>query len=112
MPYPEEIYLENLNSSDGTFNLLTQLPELKLERAQNLTVILAASYTNYVVANGMILLPQYHRPGRPQRYADADARAVAAMRRLFPGYEIVGINPEPVNAGGGGLNCISNNVPA
>lgn len=112
MPYPEEIYLENLNSSDGTFNLLTQLPELKLERAQNLTVILAASYTNYVLANGMILLPQYHRPGRPQRYADADARAVAAMRRLFPGYEIVGINPEPVNAGGGGLNCISNNVPA
>jgi len=72
---------------------------------------LAASYTNYVLANGIVLLPQYHKPGRPQRFADADARAMASMQRLLPGYKVVGINPEPVNAGGGGLNCISNNMP-
>jgi agmatine deiminase len=36
----------------------------------------------------------------------------AALGRLFPGRKIVGINAEPVNAGGGGLNCISNNMPA
>ena len=44
--------------------------------------------------------------------ADADAAAVAAMKRLLPGHTVIGINPEPVNAGGGGLNCISNNMPA
>jgi len=116
MPYPEELYLTNLNESDGVYELLSQLPELGLkrrrQRGESIDVVLAASYANYVIANGLVLLPQYHKPGRPQRFADADAAAVAAMQRVLPGHKIVGINPEPVNAGGGGLNCISNNMPA
>ena len=111
MPYPEELSLR-VNRSDGVFRLLRQLPALGLQLDETIDVVLAASYTNYVIANGLVLLPQYHRPGRPQRFADADAAAVAAMKRLLPGHTVVGINPEPVNAGGGGLNCISNNMPA
>ena len=112
MPYPEELYL-TINASEGTYQLLAQLPELGLTPGSgSVEVIAAASYTNYVIANGLIVLPQYYKPGRPQRFADADAQAVATMRRLFPGYEVKGVNPEPVNFGGGGLNCISNNMPA
>ena len=110
MPYPEELYL-TVNASDGVYGLLSQLPEIG-PLPPSISVILAASYTNYVLANGLVLLPQYHRPGRARRFAEADKAAVEAMQRLFPGYAVVGINPEAVNAGGGGLNCISNNMPA
>ena len=113
MPYPEELTLVGLGHTEGTFQLLAQLPELGLDPTNGtVDIVLAASYTNYVIANGLLLLPQYHKPGRPQRFADADARAVATMKRLLPDHTIVGINPEAVNAGGGGLNCISNNMPA
>ena len=101
-----------MNRSDEVFTLLMQLPELKLDADAEIEIVLAASYTNYVVANGVVLVPQYDRPGRPKRFAEADQRARSALGRLFPGRKIVGINAEPVNAGGGGLNCISNNMPA
>ena len=105
MPYPEELYLQ-VNRSDGVFSLLSQLPELGLAPDSNrsIDIILAASYTNYVIANGLVVIPQYFKPGRDKRFADADARAVAAIKRLLPGHKVVGVNPEPVNAGGGGLN--------
>ena len=48
-----------------------------------------------------------HHPADPANFV-----ASATMQRLLPGYKVVGVNPEPVNAGGGGLNCISNNMPA
>ena len=112
MPYPEELSLRGVNASDGVYQLLSQLPELGLDPQGSVDVVLAASYTNYVIANGLVVLPQYHKPGRPKRFAEADAAAVAAMQRLLPDHTIVGVNPEPVNAGGGGLNCISNNMPA
>jgi len=111
MPFPDEIVMR-VNRSDGVYQQLLQLPELHLSSAGEIDVVLAASYTNYVIANGIVLVPQYHRPGRPARVAELDAQAVATMRRLLPGRKVVGINPEPVNAGGGGLNCISNNMPA
>ena len=111
MPFPEELTLK-VNRSDEVFTLLMQLPELKLDADAQIEIVLAASYTNYVVANGVVLVPQYDRPGRPKRFAEADQRARAALGRLFPGRKVVGINAEPVNAGGGGLNCISNNMPA
>ena len=40
------------------------------------------------------------------------SEAMQVLASVFPGRKVVGINPEPVNAGGGGLNCISNNMPA
>ena len=110
MPFPEELTLK-VNRSDEVFTLLMQLPELKLDADAEIEIVLAASYTNYVVANGVVLVPQYDRPGRPKRFAEAD-QGRALTRPPLPRPEVVGINAEPVNAGGGGLNCISNNMPA
>ena len=110
MPYPEELYA-TVNASDGVYQLLAQLPEIA-PLPPTIEVVLASSYTNYVLANGLLLLPQYYKPGRARRFAEADKKAVETMQRLFPGYTVVGVNPEAVNAGGGGLNCISNNMPA
>ena len=111
MPFPEELTLK-VNRSDEVFTLLMQLPELKLDADAEIEIVLAASYTNYVVANGVVLVPQYDRPGRPKRFAEADQRARSSLARLFPGRKVVGINAEPVNAGGGGLKTTAAPLPA
>ena len=39
----------------------------------------ACSCVGHVVANGVVLVPQYDRPGRPKRFAEADQRARSAL---------------------------------
>ena len=93
--------------------LLQQLPALELEHSTKpIEVVLAASYSNYVIANGVVVIPKYSKPGRDPSFAATDAAAKKVMETVFPRRKVVQVNPEPVNAGGGGLNCISNNMPA
>lgn len=110
LPVPDELTMK-ADPQDGTYDLLKQLPALKLHN-ETIDIVLAASYNNYVIANGVIVLPKYAKPGRSSVFAETDMAARKVMETVFPGRKIVQINPEPVNAGGGGLNCISNNQPA
>ncbi|KAK3256605.1 hypothetical protein CYMTET_28797 [Cymbomonas tetramitiformis] len=112
MPFPDELVL-TVNRTESVYDQLAQLPELNLTGSTApINIVLAASYTNYVIANDVILLPNYYKPGRPKYMLETDNQALATMQALFPDRSIVQINPEPVNAGGGGLNCITNNQPA
>ena len=75
------------------------------------SIILATSYVNYIIANGVVVVPEYWKPGRPEEIRTLDNAAKEVLRKVFPGRNVVGVNNEPVAAGGGGLNCISNNMP-
>lgn len=112
LPLPDEITLM-AEPTDGIYGLLQQLPALELTNStEPIEVVLAASYSNYVIANGVVVIPRYSKPSRDPSFAVTDAAAKKVMETVFPGRKIVQVNPEPVNAGGGGLNCISNNMPA
>lgn len=74
--------------------------------------VLPASYCNYLISNNIILLPAYYKPGRSESYQKTDQEAFDTLQKCFPEHKIIQINPEPVNAGGGGMNCVSNDQPA
>ena len=74
LPLPAPVY-----SSDGT-----RLP---------------ASYANFLIINGAVLLPVYDDP------ADEEARAV--LKQCFPGREIESVNCLPLIAQYGSLHCAS-----
>ncbi|MEM8708196.1 MAG: agmatine deiminase family protein, partial [Actinomycetota bacterium] len=63
-----------------------------------------ASYVNYYVCNGAVLVPEF---------GDATADAVAAEQigAAYPGREIVALNIDPVAAGGGGIHCATQQQP-
>ena len=79
LPLPEPIYL------DGTR--------------------LAASYMNYLVLNGAVLVPTY---GQPQR----DAEALKIIADCYPGREVVGFDCRDIIREGGALHCMSQHQPA
>jgi agmatine deiminase len=63
-----------------------------------------AAYTNYLVTNGVVLVPVY---GRPE-----DERAKAIVAEHFPGREIVGIPTLTLTEEGGAIHCVTQQQPA
>jgi agmatine deiminase len=63
-----------------------------------------AAYTNYLVTNGVVLLPVY---GQRE---DEDAKAI--LREHFPGREVVGIPALTLTEEGGAVHCVTQQQPA
>ena len=64
---------------------------------------LAASYANFLIANGAVLMPAYGDP--------ADAAAAAVLGEAFPGREIVPIPCRPPIWQNGSLHCLTMQLP-
>lgn len=71
----------------------------------------AVSYLNFLVTNGVVLIPKYHQPGLPEVLREKDERVRRLFAELFPDRNIVQINPLAVNWGGGGMHCVSQQEP-
>lgn len=64
---------------------------------------LAASYVNFYIANGSIVMPGFGDP------ADEEAREI--LQRLFPDREVVQIYSRDILIGGGNIHCITQQIP-
>jgi agmatine deiminase len=64
---------------------------------------LPATYANFLVVNGAVLVPTYED--------EHDAAALDAVSRAFPGREIVGINCLPLILQHGSLHCVTMQLP-
>ncbi|MFI8419638.1 agmatine/peptidylarginine deiminase [Streptomyces sp. NPDC085479] len=62
------------------------------------------SYLNYYVANGGVVVPV---AGRPQ-----DEAALAVIASAYPGRKVVPVRAAAIAYGGGGVHCITQQVPA
>ena len=66
--------------------------------------VLPASYVNFVILNGGVLVPTF-------RQAKNDDRALGMIRELFPDREVKGIDCLDLVEEGGSLHCISQQQP-
>ncbi|HEU4700232.1 MAG TPA: agmatine deiminase family protein [Gemmatimonadales bacterium] len=66
---------------------------------------LPASYANFYIANGVVLLPFY-------RDLEHDEQARATLQELFPTREVVGIDCTDLVWGLGAFHCVSQQWPA
>jgi len=66
--------------------------------------IAPASYMNFTIVNGAVIVPQYGAPN--------DAAALDALRPFFPDRAIVGLPADAILRGGGSFHCMSMHLPA
>jgi agmatine deiminase len=62
---------------------------------------LPASYANYLIINGAVLVPTYRDA--------ADEQALEILRRCYPGHQIIGIDCLPLIYQYGSLHCVTMN---
>ena len=66
-------------------------------------VRLPATYANFLVINGAVLVPTYHDAN--------DDTALATVQQAFPGRRIIGINCLPIIRQHGSLHCLTMQIP-
>jgi agmatine deiminase len=64
---------------------------------------LPASYINFYVANGCVVMPLYD--------ARRDGAALRTLTKLFPSRRVVGVETREILLGGGNIHCITQQVP-
>ncbi|ABZ00510.1 TPA: agmatine/peptidylarginine deiminase [Pseudomonas putida] len=94
--------LELATDAQGRHFELLDLYEASAAVDQNAEVF-CASYTNFYIANGAIIMPAYG--------IAADQEAAAQLGHAFPGREIVPVRIDHIAYGGGGIHCITQQQP-
>ena len=95
--------LQQFHQADGHPYRLTPLPwpdAIHDEDGERLP----ATYANFLVINGAVLVPVY---GVPQ-----DEDAVATLSNVFPEREVIPVNCRPLITQGGSLHCVTMQIPA
>ncbi len=95
MPMPKPILI-TAEESAGVDAIHGTLPRQEGDR-------LAASYVNFYIANGGIVVPQFGDP--------ADKLAIDALGKAFPGRKISGVYAREILLGGGNVHCITQQQP-
>ncbi|MDD6466042.1 MAG: agmatine deiminase [Coprococcus sp.] len=62
-----------------------------------------ASYLNFLIVNGGIILPQYGD--------ENDALAIRQVQSMFPERKVIGVRTEEIAYGGGNIHCITQQQP-
>lgn len=85
---------------------VVRIPGVGLYR-NSLGEIAPASHMNFIIANGVVVVPVYGTPSQPA--------ALAALADVFPGRKVVGVNSRGLlgagDAGGGSFHCITQQEP-
>ena len=98
-----EAELQAFRAPDGSPYHLIPLPWPKA-RFDEQAHRLPATYANFLVINGAVLIPTY-------RDREKDDLALEAVGRAFPGREIIGIDCLPLIEQHGSLHCITMQLP-
>ncbi|SDX57851.1 agmatine deiminase [Amycolatopsis xylanica] len=83
---------------------ILELPQYPVQVLPDGTSAMVA-YANFYVANGAVIVPVSGR-------ADLDEQALRTIGEAFPEREVVGVPGNVVAYGGGGVHCITQQIPA
>lgn len=97
-----ENQLKELRTADGKPYRLLPLP-------MNEPIIsdgerLPATYANFLVINGAVIVPTYDQPA-------LDRQALAAIAEAFPGYDIIGVDARTIIRQHGSIHCLTMQYP-
>lgn len=109
IPAPDHIYNHYTLKENGNPFALKYFMGTK--PGDTIKYTLAASYLNFIISNGVIVMPSYWKKGRPKSMRIKDKKAKAIIENLFPGRKVIQVNPEAINNGGGGMHCITQHQP-
>lgn len=95
-------YISGMTFDDGS----------NFPKGEDITVIAAASYLNFLITDNVVIGQKYYSDGMDDDIEDRDREAKEILQGVFPKRKVIMVNPLAVNFGGGGIHCITMNEPA
>jgi agmatine deiminase len=101
---------KKIGEKEKTFDVEVNsfIPSEKPKVGDTLLRVPAASYMNYLVTNGLVLLPTYTALGSSK---EKEEQVKAIFKQQFPDRKIVFLDMMPQNWSGGGLHCSTQQQP-
>ena len=65
-----------------------------------------------IEASQLVLVPKFYKPGRDPSLVAKDEAFRQTIANAYPGRRVAQIDVDAVLAGGGGMHCISQQIPA
>ena len=93
--------LKSFKTSEGKLYRLIPLP--MADAVYHDGYRLPATYANFLIINGAVLMPFYHSP--------KDEEAKKQLQKAFPHQEIIGIDCRPLIKQHGSLHCVTMQLP-
>lgn len=94
--------------------LLRQLRKDMDNKSSNL--LLPVSYCNFLISNNIVLAAKYYQPNIPGRDSPrlraTDEAAYYVLQCVFPSRQVMQLDVDAINFGGGGIHCITQQQPA
>jgi agmatine deiminase len=95
--------LHEARDAQGRIFEIVELPQPKKLRQLWSGGLLQASYVNFYLANGAVVMPAFGDPN--------DEKARTLLAACFPGRDIMQIEATDIVEGGGGIHCITQQEP-
>ncbi|WP_246589256.1 agmatine deiminase family protein [Methanofollis formosanus] len=116
MPVPDMVYFTATPEDEAYASLVAYAnyaDGTAFPYGRPVTVVPAQSYCNFLISNGVVLGQKYWMPdmGMPESLKKKDQEAERILQSLFPDREVVMINTIPINFGGGGIHCSTQQEP-
>ena len=101
---------KKIDEKEETFDVETSyfIPSERPQVGDTLLRVPASSYMNYLVTNGLVLLPTYTAEGSSK---EKEEQVKVIFEQQFPGRRIEFISMMPQNWEGGGLHCSTQQQP-
>ena len=99
-----------LTPKDGSYQLLSTLKYSNnhiFPQGKNIKGVLASSYLNFLISNGVILAQKYYTGKNGEQFKRRDEQARSVLQAAFPSKKIIMLDNAAVNWGGGGIHCIT-----
>ena len=92
------------------YNLPKEL-KMKFSVGDTIRYIPALEYANFVITNGAVLVSSYWKEGMPEIEKTKDENIQKILKEYFPDRDIIPLDVLPINWGGGGIHCRTQQQP-
>jgi agmatine deiminase len=111
VPFPRINYLKRVVTESNPFYQTIKRARPNVKSGTVLYIVPTVSYLNYVLTNGVMLVPTYWQPGESEAGKKRDADVLALFKKHFPDRKLVPINPIKLNYESGGMHCVTQQQP-
>ncbi|MEO1548507.1 MAG: agmatine deiminase family protein, partial [Bacteroidota bacterium] len=93
------------------YGLMSESARENISLGDSIVMVPALEYANFTITNGVVIASEYWKEGMPESEKRKDERLKSLLQKYFPSRIIFCYDALPINWGGGGVHCRTQQEP-